>query len=153
MFEMRPRALNISLVSQWDSEILTTYFTFSWHCALLEPFIYRKRPPLGHTKPGRGWEKMLWLLPVSPCCFLRNMCDLKDKVVTEGKAGIFNDLPRAHGQSRSQSSVTIKLIRSTWIVWLESAANKLLKPHSFVFFCRKHELQYLGSLSAAVSLG
>ncbi len=55
----------------------------------------------GPHKARKGLRKMLWLHSVSPCCFSRNMCDLKDKVVTEGKAGIFNDLPRAHGQSSS----------------------------------------------------
>lgn len=34
------------------------------------------------------------------------MCDLKDKVVTEGEAGIFNDPPRADLSPLHQSVLT-----------------------------------------------
>lgn len=128
------------------SKTLSDSFAFSWLCAILEQFIYRKGPFLEHTKPGRGWE-MLGLHSVSPCCFLRNMCDLKDKVVTEGKGEIFNESPQAHGHSRSFiSQYQYKLLRHAQLDSSQTPINNLRQCIFACFsFFGTENTSYLGS--------
>lgn len=111
VFYMKLQALNISLVhvmslkrsTQTDRQSKTklSLGTFSWHCVGPDSIHIQEKAVSGAHKARMGRGKMLWLHSVSPCCFLRNMCDPKDRVVTEGKAGIFNDSPRAQDQSKN----------------------------------------------------
>lgn len=86
--------------SQWPLHFLMTL------CSPWAVHIQEKSIPGAH-KARKGLRRLFWLHSVSPCCFLRNMCDLKDKVMTEGRAGIFHDLPRAAGSQQILISLPI----------------------------------------------
>lgn len=79
----------------WPSS-LSHDIVFSWSHS------YTGKGHFWGTQSQEGAEKNIMIaISFALAAFLRNMCDLKDKVVTEGKAGIFNDLPRAHSQSKT----------------------------------------------------
>lgn len=64
--------------------------------------LYTGKGPFWATQSQEGAEKKCYdCTQLAPAAFLRNTRDLKDKVATEGMAGIFNDLPRAPSQSSS----------------------------------------------------
>lgn len=126
-FSARFVALNI-MWSQWDAAPRLSLLHFLMTLCSPGSIHIQEKAISGAHKARKGLRIMLGLHSVSPCCFLRSMCDLKDKVVTEGKAGIFNDVPQAHSQTRSFICVVLK-----------RSIKEIRKKKPDPFFHRRHE--------------